>query len=389
MKKQATGRYSLLQAALWGIYGILFTYANRYLLDTGLSNTATGVIIGAATALSFGLQPALTAVVDRTRLQVRDVILISGGIIAACVPGLLLSQVLWLTVLLYGLSCVALQLLPSFVNALGMSGIRSGMKVNFGLSRGIGSVFFAVTAQLSNLLITRFGMQSIPVFTLLFSLLLLAGAVSFPHGDADRQPEETASGTAEFIRRNPRFFLFLLGTVLLYVGHNVLSNCMYQIASYKGNADAQGTAVMVAAVVELPTMFLFTRLLRWKRCDVWVCLSGIFFTLRIVLTLLLPGVPGLYAAQLTQLLGFALFAVSSVYYVGSVIPKRDVVKGQTYLGAANTVGSLAASVYAGAMIDAFGVGVMLLVCAAVSAMGMFIVFFSAQRVAQTAGAEES
>ena len=78
MQKQATGRYSLLQAALWGIYGILFTYANRYLLDTGLSNTATGVIIGAATALSFGLQPALTAVVDRTRLQVRAVLLISG-----------------------------------------------------------------------------------------------------------------------------------------------------------------------------------------------------------------------------------------------------------------------------------------------------------------------
>ena len=62
---------------------------------------------------------------------------------------------------------------------------------------------------------------------------------------------------------------------------------MYQIALFKGNGDAQGTAVMIAAIVELVPMVLFARMLCRARCNFWLKLSGIFCTLRLALTLLL------------------------------------------------------------------------------------------------------
>jgi len=78
--------------------------------------------------------------------------------------------------------------------------------------------------------------------------------------------------------------------------------------------------------------------------------------------------------------------MASVYYVASVIPERDVVKGQTYLGLTHTVGCLAGHFAGGALIDAFGVGVMLLFCAGISALGMIVVGASARRVEKTVGA---
>ena len=181
--------------------------------------------------------------------------------------------------------------------------------------------------------------------------------------------------------------------ILLYIGHNVLSNCMFRIAQFKlpaASADeasaVQGTALMIAALCELPVMFLFTRLVRRVRCDVWLVVSALFMTLRLIFALVLPGAWGLYLGQLTQSMGFALFAVSTVYYVGSVIEQRNVVKGQTYLGAANTMGNLLAYLIGGILIDGIGTGGMLLTCGIVSALGVLLLILSKERVQQTVGA---
>ena len=132
-------------------------------------------------------------------------------------------------------------------------------------------------------------------------------------------------------------------------------------------------------------MFLFTRLLRRVRCDVWLVLSGAFMTLRLVLTWLVPSAVGLCLAQVTQMLGYALLAVSSVYYVGTVIDRRNVVKGQTYLGSANTLGCLLAYVLGGVLIDGTGVNGMLIFCLVLSVVGLVLTLLSRERVERTAG----
>ncbi len=372
------GCYCLMQGALWGAYGFLFSYANRYLLAVGLSSFHIGIILGLATGLSFLAQPLLTLLVDKTGLSCKAVMMGNAGLMVLCCALLPAMGTLWAVVLLYALACVCLQILPSFSNALGMAAARGGNGLNFGLARGIGSVSFGLCAQVAVPLIGRFGLSAVPVCSAALSLLLLLSVLPFG-GEKEGKAVEKPSSVGDFFRKHRSFAVFLLGTVLLYVGHNVLSNCMFQIAQFKGNGDAQGTALLIAAAVELPTMFLFVRMSKWMRCGKWVCLSGVFFTLRLLLTWLLPGTYGLYAAQITQMLGFALFAVSSVYYVDSVVEKRDVVKGQTYLGVSNTLGCLLAHFLGGALIDLLGVSRMLLSCLGISAVGMLLLFFSVDR----------
>ena len=372
--------YALTQISIWGTYGFLFTYANPYMTEKlGLSDTLAGWLLCLATALACLLQPLLTAVADRTRWNVRRILLCSGVLTALCagltlLPGLSVAAY----AVLFGSACVFLQIQPAFSNALGMEGIHGGMNINFAVARGIGSVSFGVAAKLAALLIGVMGMNGSSLLGAASSLLLVAAVLLMPKGRRlTPKTEEAPTSAWEFFRESPKMAVLLVGVMLLYVGHNVLSNCMFRIAQWKvaggSNATAvQGTAVMIAAIVELPTMFLFTKLGKRFRCDKLVLTSCLFMTLRIVASILLPGQWGLYITQLAQILGYALFAVSTVYYVGTVVPKHNVVKGQTYLGVANTLGGLLAFALGGSLIDAIGVPCMLAVCAGLSALGMFL-----------------
>ena len=393
-RNHATAAYALTQISIWGTYGFLFTYANPYMTEKlGLSDTLAGWLLCLATALACLLQPLLTAIADRTRWNVRRILLCSGVLTALCaaltlLPGLSVAAY----AVLFGSACVFLQIQPAFSNALGMEGIHGGMNINFAVARGIGSVSFALAAKLASLLIGVMGMNGASLLGAASSLLLVAAVLLMPRGSRlTPKTEEAPTSAREFFRESPKMAVLLVGVMLLYVGHNVLSNCMFRIAQWKvaggSNATAvQGTAVMIAAIVELPTMFLFTKLGKRFRCDKLVLTSCLFMTLRIVASILLPGQWGLYITQLAQILGYALFAVSTVYYVGTVVPKHNVVKGQTYLGLANTLGSLLAFALGGSLIDAIGVPWMLGVCAGLSALGMFLAGLSLERVERTVGA---
>ena len=207
-------------------------------------------------------------------------------------------------------------------------------------------------------------------------------------------PEEAPDSARVFFRKNRRFFVLLAGVTLLYAGHNSLTNFMFRVAQNKipgGDIDAatalQGTALMISALMELPTMFLFTRMVKKLRCDLWLVLSSVFMLLRLVLSIVLPGEVGLCVAQTVQLLGFALLAVSSVYYVGTVIDRRNVIKGQTYLGATSTLGNVLAYVMCGALVDAIGVVGMLTVFSALTAIGGLLTLLARQRVDRPVGVD--
>ena len=230
------------------------------------------------------------------------------------------------------------------------------------------------------MLLLRGGLRTVPLYSLCLAAILTATAFCFPRTaeDAPEAETERASGLGQFLRGSPRFCLLLAGAFLLFFGHNTLASYLYRVAQWKGNADAQGTATMLAALLELPILFGFPLLLRKAGSGSWLRLSGIFFTLRLLLTLLLPGTAGFYLAQCMQMGGFALYTVSSVYYVNEIIPVQDAVKGQSFLGAAGTIGAVAANVLGGALLDASGVPLLLTVCTIVSAAGAAIVWCAVQ-----------
>lgn len=391
MKKKLTLPYALQQVFLWGQYGCLFSYANPYLTEQlQLSDSTAGLVLGIATAVSFLLQPVLASAVEKSGLNARMICLMT-----AVLMGLSCLAVPWIpggAVVFFAMACITLQILPSFSNAMGMEAMRNGWEINFALARGVGSVSFGVSAKIMAVLIDRYGNQSVVLTGFVIGFLFFFMTLCLPKTESTAQEEGIQETKGGFFRREPKFLLLIVASVLLYVGHNALCNCMFRVAQSKLSPEMidratslQGSALLIAAIAELPTMFLFTKLLKKVRCDIWLCLSCCFMTLKLLLTWILPGETGLLVAQVTQLGGYALYAVASVYYVGTVVRKADVVKGQTYLGASNTLGCLIAYVVGGVLIDTMGTVAMLAVCLGASAVGTILMFLARQRVDKTVG----
>lgn len=376
--KKANLLYIALQVSLWGIYGVLYSYANRYLLSQGLSSTATGILLAVATAVAFVLQPVLTSIIDKKKIGLKGVLLLLSLLMLVCSAVMPFINVTWVVALVYALAYVGVVVFPAFINAMGMVAIKSGYNVNFGVARGVGAFVFGVTAWGTNKLIEVFSESAVPFFAIIFCLIAIGSVLLFPKGAEEITKKENASRVTDFFKRNKKFTALLFAVAIIMVGHNILGNCMYQIAVFKGDPNAQGTVLMLSTLIEIPTIVLFTKLLKIASGSTYMKISGIFFVLRVLLTIIIPGIAGLYIAQLCQIAGYALYTVCSVYYAGEVVSDKDTVKGQAYISAANTIGCLIAHLAGGAMIDAVGVETMLIITTVISVIGMIMLFFTTE-----------
>ena len=91
---------------------------------------------------------------------------------------------------------------------------------------------------------------------------------------------------------------------------------------------------------------------------------------------LAPTAGWVYAAQLFQTVGYALYSISSVFYARAVIGPEETVRAQSYLSATSTIGSLVGLSAGGVLCQAFGAQFMLLTAAAAALLGAVILLFA-------------
>lgn len=379
--------YSLLQGAFWMAFAALLGFSSVYLLDAGFSNTQIGLLIAASGVISAVLQPALASYADRPDSpSLKKVVLVIGVMEIVLAFCLLLShhRSMWMTGLFYGCAVMFLQVLTPLVNALSMECINQGKKINFGIARGIGSATYAVIAYVLGIIVGRLGAFSVIASVLVAVVLFAAGVILFPFQKSERSGDGdgAAKGRSpvEFFHRYKKFCVFLAGCILVYISHVLLNNFTFQIVESKGGGSAQmGISMALSALIELPPLFLFTRMLKKVRCDIWIRIAGVFFMLKALGTLLAPSVPSFYAVQILQLLGWAVMAGASVYYVNSIMEEQDAIKGQAYMTMTYTLGSVTASLLGGVLIDRAGVNAMLIFASSMAFIGMVLMLLFAEK----------
>lgn len=116
---------------------------------------------------------------------------------------------------------------------------------------------------------------------------------------------------------------------------------------------------------ELPTAFLFPKLLRRFGSGRLLLISAVFGTLKAVALLCTFNYAGVLLAQPLQLLGYGLFTPASVYFVNESVPEADRVRGQTVMMvASNGMGGMLGGLLAGWTLDMGGANWMLAACIA-------------------------
>ena len=384
-KWSCTGAYALLHSATWSFYAIVLAFSSNVLYEFGFSDSAISLFLGICTGLSVIIQLTAAEYLSRNpRLPVYRLLVLLGAVmLLGCAVLLIPAAPRFLQVLGFALPCIFLQMLPSFTNALGMDSIKHGAPTSYSLARGTGSLAYSASAMVTGVLVRSLGVRMVFWLAAIMAVLLMISAIWYHKAaDVSLPPQETAKEARKesFLRKYPRFALFLVGTVFLAVSHSLLCNFMFQIMLAKnGGTVEQGVATSISALVELPVMYGFPLLLRFLRCDKWVRFAAVSMVLKPLGILLATAPGGIYLAQATQMIGYGLLIIGSVNYAERIVEGGESIRAQSYHGSAVATSTLIALSIGGVIIDHFGVQAMVAVSLGCSVIGNCIIAFGIQK----------
>lgn len=387
-QKKLQLEYCCLQGFYWMLYCVGVGYLNAYLTGVGLRPGTVGVISAVCGTLATVVQPFLGKLADRSQrygwkmqLQVLLVLCMGCYLLLKLFRGPVLSGIVC------GLIFLILNVMMPFVSGVGFYYEKAGIVVNFGAARGFGSLFYSVISYLLGFWVADFGVGCISTAGILVTLCCFLTASVMPYlgigaenGQEELCPEKERWG--DFFRTYPRFTGMLVGFVFLMLFHSMTNTYMLQIVENVGGGTAEmGIVLALAGVLELPVMFAFSPLVKRISSYHLLLLAGVGFIGKSILYLTAGSVLMIYAAQILQLISYALFASVSVYYANEVMDQKNKLRGQALVGSSVTIGSVIGNLLGGMLIQGFGIYMALVAGVVAAVIGAVIVFLMKQPVA--------
>lgn len=386
-------KYSAIQFIFFGSVCAVMGYASVYLLDQGVSNSLIGTILAAISVIVVFTQPAIAAYADKNKhIELRKII--SAVMVLAVILSVatfFVKDVVVLLLCVYVGISTCIQTVMPLMNSLAFVFEKQGIEINYGIARGIGSAAYALVSFALGYLVEDFGTSVIPLVYIFFNVLLVLAVNSFVLPKSERKDvaeveeekatEEKQLSFIDFFKKYKKFMIFVLGVVVVYFTHTIINNFFIQILTPIGGTESDmGTAVFLAAIVELPAMGLFNSIRKKVKVSTLLKFSAIMFAVKHALTFLATDMTLIYVAQFCQIAAYAILIPASVYYVNSIVAKQDQIKGQSMVTMAMTASGIVANLAGGFLLDGIGVHNVLLMGTVISVIGAVIVMLSVERV---------
>lgn len=353
--------YDAIQLCYWSGGCIALGFATAILQQLGYGNSAIGLISSFSSVLGFGLTMAVSRRIDRR-----------GGrsaadwmvVIALVQAGLLASILLLPKPGIFPAVCytayMALTLcMSSVVSKLYMDLTRAGIPIRFGLSRGVGSAGYAVTSLCAGWLMARIAETGL--LLLGYGLFLIAALLALSL--RPRLPKEPPAPAPDcggwkqgFFGAAPGFALLVLGISLVSAANKTVTVFLVNIVqNVQGNTRTFGVVSGYLAVLEVPVIFLFSRLRRKFSLPCLLLCSMIFYTLKIAGFAMAGSVTALLLASSLHAFSTGIFQPASVEYIRDTIPHRYTATAQGLMTGLPMLVSFAATSLFGILLDSSSV----------------------------------
>lgn len=393
MTRRLNIKYIMSQFFYFSMFASMIAFVSVYLLHKGFDNTTIGTVLSMMSLLTIGIQTLLANYIDKNKeVQLQDVIsILSLGVVIGSIVLYFMPidlAILILTTLLLAIG----QALLTFVNSLAFIYEKFGIHINYGVARGMGSFAYAMMTLFLGQVVKATTPDILPLFYSIFSLLLLFSVRSYSLPSADKVIVEDEGeqellikkGAVEqsvfsFFLKYSRLVLLMGGVVFLFFGHTIINNFFIQVISpIGGDSGVMGTAVFIAAIVELPAMMYFEQLSKKISIDRLLKISAIFFLIKHLLTYLAPNIFVIYLAQFLQIGAYSVVYPALVEYINLIVDLEDLVKGQSLLTTAIALSSVFASFLGGILLDNVGVSQTLFIGVLTTIVGLVIVFVTVE-----------
>jgi len=385
MKKTLTFQYTFHQMAYWATAAGVMSFATAFLLQKGFAASTVGVLLASGNLLSCGFQPVLAGWADRTggnvlKWMTAGLTLVSAACFAS-IQLLPLPQTVF--GLLYLLGVFAFDAMNPLMNALNVSYMTNGYTINYGLSRGLGSLAYAFAALGIGKVMARFGADWMIWISLGLLAINAAMALSYPSlvtTVSGEKKENDCCSVPVFFRRYKWYCVSLLGVMLLGMFHAMTENYLIEIVTpLGGDSGTVGVALFIATAIEAVVLVYLDRI-RSKISDNWLLkLAGLSFVLKSVLFLVAGNVMTIYVIQLLQATSYTFLSPIQMYYANNKIGAADMVKGQAFITASYTLGCAAGNFTGGQLLSIFDVRALLLAGVLMAAAGTLVFFLTVEK----------
>lgn len=386
--KQLNIEYFSLQSLFWMSYCMVVGFSVTYLLSCGYSNSEAGYILASANICALVLQPFFADLADRSKkINAMTIFLISISIIFVCSIGLFFISVRSVILtLIYVVMITLANAVIAFLTSVQFLMDPSKTKINFGLCRAGGSLFFAILSAAMGILIERIGMKSIPTALFIITFLIIILCIYITRHRIHTTYESTNDLTYQksstllvFFKANPKFMILSIAMLFIYYAHAFITNFTISIVrNVGGDHREMGYLIAFMALMELPGMIGFKKISQRFKVSSLLLFSMMMFSAKAIIVWLSPSLMILTFGFALQVVSFALYIPASVQYANIIIDEKDTVKAQMMFNLMQTGGAVFSSIIGGWLIDFSGISHALLIGAILSCIGTMIAFTGIQ-----------
>lgn len=393
-------------------YATVRNYATLFLQNEGFTNAEIGIFYSLGSAFSIISQVFLGTLLDKQdRITAKHMLCAVTGLGILDAALVYFAQARWLIFWGFVVTNMIILLDKSLYNNFGMSYINAGYKLNYSLSRGIGSFSTSFFTILTGVIISKYSTRYIFIFFILMHTLLLLVLLRLPlvrrsdivdnegPDTADEDSPNTAPagssshgtphGTVALT--NVNLWLLFVSILLIYSCYNAGNNYHINIIQALGGGSKElGVSDAIMAVVELPAMAAFLPLSRKFSYRRIMCFSLACFVIKVLLFAIATQIYQIYVAQVLQLFSYGLFIPSSAYYINDILGEHRRGRGQALLGVFTSgLSGLLTSPFVGLILDHYPVKTMLLFVGSIASFAVLGAIYSTGRIARVTGVHKT
>ncbi|MBN2982411.1 MFS transporter [Cohnella algarum] len=359
-------RFFYLATGLAG--GLLNPYIGTIFKESGLGDSAVGLIMACSSVLIVAAQLFWGRLADRYRLT-KPILLLSLAVPAALS---LLYQAPSIPVMIAAYMTVVTFTAPQapISDAYAVPAARAAGS-SYGTIRCFQSIGNALGGYGAGLFVSTYAPSSLVVPFFLLSCVGIAAVCVLPKQGAVSVANRSLSGGISFLLKNREAALFLSACFLInqtLTAFNTYFVIVFQHAG--GSSEWAGTALMIAAISNVPSMFLASAVIGRLGLEKTMMIGAMAYIARWAIQYLLPVPSVMVGVQVLQGLSFGLFYVAAVEYVARLVPAGMQATGQSafsmvFVGMAGMAGNL----LNGFLLEAGGPSLMNAACTISAACG--------------------
>lgn len=371
MKKQNL-LLSGIQFCYLSAFAIYFNFLVLFMKDYGYTAIECGIVQALTACVTFVLGPIVGHLID-TKIGYKK-FLFTGLLMTACTAFLvpLTIQYVLIAMVTIVLHSAFVRQFSTPIDAFTLVMRTQSRDVNYGLTRGIGSLGEGLAALVMGYVIAQCGFFILFVVHALLMFIAAIASLFLPDIEVKEKKEEVLrfKEVIQLLIKNKLYTSFLISVVFLNIGLKVISIFSGLIVGQLGGgSESLGSIMFICGLFELPTFIAITYLAKYIPLK-YLYLIGIgtfaigagFGT---VATTIVQFMIGRTLTSMT----YAIYISILVEYIGALLPTKLYTIGMAIIAAsAGSIAHIFSSLIGGIIIDYFGMQVMFFLLIAMGIM---------------------